>query len=338
MIAPIFAAFALASLQTGKPSIALSAMPREPLGEETMLDALRDEIRLEVQGAYVSVKWSDLENDQPFNAKAMQDALGMAKFIGGDSIVVCIKAVDTSVKSVPIAYATRKFDDPEVVKHWEDMLQQVIPLLPKQTKAIALGNEVDVYFHNHPDELPSFMELVKTTRAFLKGAGVKAPIGMITSFDGLQRHPDLVKQIQSGFDVTMMTYYPLDQTFQVLPMEDVGRHFDSMLAVAGSKPLFLTEVGCPAGESNKSSEDLQAQFVAKVFDQLKQRGSKISFANYFMQGDYPNQMLDMFEQYYQFKDDNFRSYLGTLGLRKSDGTPRKAYAEFKRQMRAWVGE
>jgi len=343
MFLPFLAAVVLANpstaqpIQAAKAIVTLSLMPSEPLNEENYLRAVRDEIKLGVQGTYVNVKWTDLENDQPFNAKAIQDQLGIAKLLGGD-VVVCIKPVDTSVKTVPIAYMTRPFDDPEVLKRWEEMLQNVIPLLPKNTKAIALGNEVDVYFNNHPNELPSYMNLVKSARTFLRGAGLKIPVGVITTYDGLQRHPDLVKQIQSNFDITMMTYYPLTQNFEVLPMNQVGSHFDAMVALAGSKPLFLTEIGCPAGEANKSSEDIQAQFVTNAFDQLRQKGSKVAFANFFIQGDFPDSVLDVLENYYQLKDESFRSYLGTLGLRKSNGTPRKSYAEFKKQLRAWTGD
>ena len=323
--------------QTPKTTIALSMMPSEPLGEDTMIAAIRDEVKLGVQGAYVSIKWSDFENEQAFNPKPTVDAVGLSKFIGGD-VVVCIKPVDTTAKSVPVALMSKSFDDPMLIDNWEAMLQKVVPLLPKNTKALAIGNEVDVYFNNHPTELPAFMNLVKSTKTFLRGAGLKIPVGIITTFDGLQRHPDLVKQIQSNFDVTMMTYYPVTQNFQVLPMGDVGSHFDSMLAMSGSKPLYLTEVGCPAGELNKSSEDIQAQFVTNVFDQLKQKGSKVAFANFFEQSDFPAQMVEALEQYYQLKDEGFSSYLGTLGLRKSNGTPRKAYGEFKKQLRAWTGE
>ena len=337
MFTSLIAAIAFSTFQTPKTAISLSLMPSEPLSEETMLAAVRDEIKIGVEGTYASVKWSDLENGQAFNPKPFQDAVGISKLLGGD-VVVCIKVIDTTNKTVPIAYMLRPFDDPEVTNHWEEVLQKVVPMLPKNTKAIAFGNEVDVYLNNHPTEVGPFLNLVKGARTFLRGAGLKIPIGVTTSFDGLQRHPELVKQIQSNFDITMMTYYPLSANFQVLPLGDVGRHFDSMLAVAGSKPLYLTEIGCPASEGTKSCEDMQAEFVTKVFDELKAKGSKIPFANYFMQSDYPNNMLDMFEQYYQLKDDSFRSYLGSLGLRKSNGAPRKAYGEFKKQLRAWSGD
>ncbi len=333
MISAIIAALVFAP----KPSIALSLMPSEPLGEESYLAAVRDEMRMGVEADYVNVKWSDLENETAFNPKALNDQLGIAKLLGGD-IVVCIKPIDTSVKSVPIALQGKPFDDPQMIHQWETMLQQVIPLLPKNVKAISLGNEVDVYLGNHPDEIAGYLNLVKSTRTFLRGAGLKIPIGVITTFDGFQRKPELVKQIQANFDVTMMTYYPMGPTFEVLPTGAISSHFDSMLAVAGSKPFMLTEVGCPAGEPNKSSEDIQSDFVKSVFGQLEKHSANVTFANFFLQGDYHPLMVDMFEQYYQLKDEKFRSYLSTLGLKRANGKPRKAYFEFKKQLRAWNGD
>jgi hypothetical protein len=338
MINALFASLLFTgSVTVPKTQIALSLMPTEPLNEESYIAAIRDEIRLGIDSCYVNVKWSDLEGDQPFNAKPLLDQFGVTKLLGGD-IVLCIKPIDTSVKSVPTALMGRKFDDAQLMNQWESMLQKVVPLLPKNIKAISFGNEVDVYLGNHPEEVAGYLNLVKTSRTFLRGAGLKAPVGVITTFDGLQRRPELVKQIQSNFDVTMMTYYPLNQNFEVLPMSDVTKHFDSMMSVAGSKPLMLTEVGCPSGEANKSSEDTQVEFVKTVFSELGKHSAQISFASYFQQGNFPNQFVDLYEQYYQLKDDRFRSYLSSLGLKGTDGKPKKAYFEFRKQMRLWNGE
>lgn len=334
MVTTLIATLALLNPLAAKTSIALSIMPSEPLSEETFLGALRDEMRLGVEAAYISLKWSDLEGEQPFNPKAFQDPIGIAKILGGD-VVICIKPIDTSVKCVPVALAMKPFDDPQMVAQWEAMLEKIIPLLPKNIKAISFGNEVDVYLGNHPEEVAGYLSMVKTARTLFKGAGIKAPVGVITTFDGLQRRPELVKKIQSNFDVTMMTYYPLGQTFEVMPITSIDSHFSSMLAVAGAKPLVLTEIGCPAGEANKSSEDIQAEFVKSSFAQLQKHSAQITFANFFQQSDFPAQMVDGLEMYYQLKDEKFRSYLSTIGLKAATGKPRKAYFEFRKQIRAW---
>jgi hypothetical protein len=322
----------LGQASTPQCKISLSVMPRYPLSEEAYLDAIREQIQLGVTATYPNIKWSDLEGGQ--GLKPLQDQIGVSKFIGGDA-VFCLKPIDTSNKSVPASLQTLPFDDPKVQEAWEEAVLEVAKALPKSVKVIALGNEVDVYFDEHPKELPAYLNMVKSAKTLLRGAGIKTPVGVITTFDGLVRRPELVKQIHSNFDVVMMTYYPMNSAFEVLPMASVPSHFERMLGMAGTKPLVLTELGCPAGTLNKSSEDIQADFIAQCFKQLKQNQSRISFANFFIQSDFGDPVVDMLETYYRLKDDRFRSYLATLGLSKSDGTRRKAFGEFKRQMRAW---
>lgn len=334
-------AVALASMlywgQQPTSKIGLSIMPSYPLSEENFIGAIREQIRVGVGGMVTSTKWSDLEGEQPFNLKQPNDQFGVAKLIGGD-LVFCLKCIDTNVKSVPQKFLTNKFDDPAFVQNYEAMLEKLIPAIPKNVSAIAIGNEVDIYLSEHPTELPGYLSLVRSTRSMLRGAGIKAPVGVITTFEGLQKRAALVKQLHSNFDAVFMTYYPINSMFEVMPVSEVPGHFDKMVAAAEGKPLYLTEIGIPASELCKSSEDIQASFVTAVFGQVKKHQAKIPFANYFMQSDFPDIMLDMFEQYYSLKDDRFRAYLGSLGLRKSDGTPRKALAEFRKQMRLWNGD
>jgi hypothetical protein len=332
-------AIALASLinaaQQPMPKIGMTLMPAEPLSEATYLGAMREQIRLGIDSIMLSSKWSDIEGEQPFSLKQPEDQFGVARIIGGQ-VVYVIKPIDTNVKSVPLQFVQKSFDDPEFIKRWEAMLEKLIPVIPKDVAAIAIGNEVDIYLGEHPTEVAPYLGLVRSTRSMLRGAGIKAPVGVVTTFEGLTKRAAIVKQIHTNFDAVFMTYYPLNPMFEVLPISQVPGHFDQMVAAAAGKPLYITEMGMPASEVCKSSEDLQAEFVTTAFGQLRKHSSKIAFASYFMQSDYTNVMLDVFEQYYAVKDDRFRAFLGTLGLRKTDGTPRKANAEFRKQMRLWT--
>lgn len=321
--------------QQPMPKIGLSLMPSEPLSEATYLSAIREQIRWGVDSIMLSTKWNDIEGEQPFSLKQPQDQFGVSKIIGGE-VVYIIKPIDTNVKSVPQQFVQKAFDDPEFIKRWEAMMEKLIPIIPKNVTAIAIGNEVDLYLNEHPTEVPAYLSLVRSTRSMLRGAGIKAPVGVVTTFEGLSKRSALVKQIHTNFDAVFMTYYPLSPMFEVLPISQVPGHFDQMVAAAAGKPLYLTEVGIPASEVCKSNEDIQAEFVTTFFGQVRKHSSKIAFASYFMQSDFTAQMLDVFEQYYALKDDRFRAYLGSLGLRKSDGTPRKAHAEFRKQMRMWT--
>ncbi len=305
-------------------------------GEEAFLGALREQIRLGVPQINISVKWQDLENQEPFNLKMVQDQLGLAKFIGAD-VHVTFTAINTSTKSMPADLGTLPLGNAQTQKRWEEALLKVVSILPKNIKSIALGNEVDVYFNEHKDELPAWNDMMKTSRALLRGAGVTAPIGVITTYDGAKRHPELVKQLQAPWDIYMTTYYPLDQSFSVLPISEVPSHFKTLDSLAGNKPLYITEFGCPASEVNKSSEDIQAAFVDAAFAEIKKRPN-IKLASYFLQADFSDQMVDVFEYYYKIKDDRFRAYLSTLGLKNGDGKPRKAHKHFKKNLNDWLQE
>ena len=305
-------------------------------GEEAFLGALREQIRLGVPQINISIKWQDLENEQPFNLKPIQDQLGIAKFTGAD-VHVTFTGINTTTRSMPPDLSILPLANANLQRRWEDTLLKVIQVLPKNIKSLALGNEIDVYFNDHKDEIPAWNEMMKTSRALLRGAGVTAPIGVITTFDGARRHPDLVKQLQAPWDVFMTTYYPLDQSFSVLPISEVPSHFKTMDNLAGNKPVFITEFGCPASELNKSSEETQASFVDAAFTEIKKRPN-IKLASYFIQADFSDQMVEMYEYIYKIKDERFRAYLSTLGLHTAEGKPRKALKNFKTNLAAWLSE
>ena len=305
-------------------------------GEEAFMGALREQIRLGVPQLNISIKWQDLENDQPFSLKPVQDQLGLAKFIGAD-VHVTFTGINTSTKSMPPDLGTLPLGDAQLQRRWEEALLKVVKALPPNVKSLALGNEVDVYFNDHKDEIPAWNDMMKTSRALLRGAGFTAPIGVITTYDGAKRHPELVKQLQQPWDVYMTTYYPLDQSFTALPISEVPSHFKTIDTLAGNKPIYFTEFGCPASEVNKSSEDIQAAFVDAAFTEIKKRPN-IKLASYFLQADFSDQMVDVFEYYYKIKDDRFRAYLSSLGLRRADGKPRKALSSFKKNLSAWLTE
>lgn len=305
-------------------------------GEEAFLGAVREQIKLGVPQINISIKWQDLEHEEPFNLKMVQDQLGLAKFIGAD-IHVTFTGINTSTKSMPADLGTLPLGNPQIQKRWEEALLKVAQVLPKNIKSLALGNEVDVYFNEHKDELPAWNDMMKTSRALLRGAGFTAPIGVITTYDGAKRHPELVKQLQQPWEVFMTTYYPMDQAFSVLPMSEVPAHFKTIDTLAGNRPIYMTEFGCPASEVNKSSEAIQAEFVDAAFAEIKKRPN-IKLASYFLQADFSDQMVDVFEYYYKIKDDRFRAYLSSLGLRSADGKPRKALKNFRTNLSAWLTE
>ena len=119
--------------------------------------------------------------------------------------------------------------------------------------------------------------------------------------------------------------------FAVLPVADVPKHLDQMASFAGSRKLYLQEVGYPASELLGSSEESQKQFVDAVFDWSGAHKSQLAGLCSFLLLDISDAFVNRLNSYYGVQDKNFTAYLATLGFEKKDGAPRPAWAEFRKR-------
>jgi hypothetical protein len=318
-----------------RPLIALSFSVPNNAGEEEYIASIRDQIRLGLNGFFVSVKWSEIETSPgKFDFKKLEDSLGVAKFVGAD-VALTIQSLDTTQRGVPADLASASFDSPELQTRWQTFLAQVSTKLGKRVRWISLGNEVDAYLSAHPDEVGPYIQFLQKGRQTLKQSYPNAQIGVTCTYDGYSKHPDLIEKLEAWTEVVFMTYYPLTQQFGPRPVSEVSADFTKLTRLATGRKLILSEIGLPASEVVGSSEQIQADFVSEVFKQLARHSKQVAFANYFLQYDFPPQLMDFFENYYGIKDARFRAFLGTLGLKKTDGTPRKAWGKFKEETTAW---
>ena len=285
---------------------------------------------------YVSVKWSDLEpKPGVYNLKPIDDPVTNLAPLGFH-VAITIQTLDTSNRTLPADLMDKPFDSPEVRTRFDALLQQIGPKITAAVTDVNLGNEADVYLGTHPQEIEAFAGLVEAGRTRLRASRPGLPIGVTTTFDGLKTRFSVFQRLNRNMDVIAMTYYPLTAAFAVRPVADVSGDFDMMASAAGAKPLLLQEVGYPADPLLGSSEEKQAAFVDAVFDALNKHSSQIGFVNFFLMYDFGDKLVNALTQYYSLNDAHFRAFLGSLGLRKADGTPRLAWLRFEVRSSAWA--
>lgn len=333
MLSTIIAGLVLKTLQAHHCKVALALMPQEPLNEASYIKALQEQAGLQVQSLYVSLSWKELDNNGTFNPKPLADQIGICKFLGVHP-VICIKTLDTNNRNLPPDVATKAFDSAEMQQRWTNFIGQLAKQLPPDISAVSLGNEVDIYLGDHPTELAPYAKFLAIGKQKLRSEGVRAPIGVVTTFDGLENRKELVKNIQASQEAVFTTYYPMEG-FQVQPVSNVPDHFKQMTELAAGKSLYLTEMGYPAAAACGSSDASQAEFVHAVFKQLSLYDRQIAFASYFVQTDFGDSFLDMFENYYHVKNGEFRAFLGSLGLTTTTGNRRPAYEVFAKDLYEW---
>jgi hypothetical protein len=123
----------------------------------------------------------------------------------------------------------------------------------------------------------------------------------------------------------------LNADFTMRSPDAFGGDLDRLLSVAGSKPLYIQEIGYASAERLNSSPAKQAQFVGTVFEALRRQRARVIGATFLFMSDLPKAMVDFFGSYYGSNNGNFKAYLQTLGLHERNGTAKPAWAVVARE-------
>jgi len=304
-------------------------------GEAELLDTLRENIRLGLDGAAVSVKWSDVERSPgQYEWKALDDGLGFAKMMGAE-VALTIQTIDTNQRTMPSDLMGKPFNDPELRRRWREFLAAMVPRLTPAVKWVSLGNEVDGYLGTRPDELGPFAEFMREGRNVLRQAKAGLPVGVTLMAHELDRNPTVAGQLIPVCDVVFFTLYPIGPDFRPMPPAEWPKSLRKALAAAGTRPVIIQELGLPSSPVVDSSPKLQADFVRAMMHELERGGDQIRLVSFFMSVDFGRAFLDVLSKYYGLDDARFREFLGSLGFKDAQGKARPAWWEFVRAARAW---
>ena len=132
----------------------------------------------------------------------------------------------------------------------------------------------------------------------------------------------------------MLNYYPQDKQFQVLDLEEVESQLDRVLELVDGD-IYLTEIGYQSGEEFcNSSEEKQAQFYHWVFQFWDENIDKVQFMQINWMHDISAETLNFYAGYYGSNAAPFLEYLGTLGLKNHDESPKLAWRQILEDTRA----
>jgi hypothetical protein len=282
---------------------------------------------------YLSYVWTDLEPapgqidmSGVRSAAAALHGLGFALYIN-------LRVVDTNVNRLPPDLAGRPFDDGQVVTRLDALVDSLLAVAEQYPLvALALGNEVDAYFGLHSGEFPAFLATYQREVIRIHDVLPSLAVGVSTISPVQNFNAGFGDQLNAYSDVVIYTYYPFQtgSDFAHRPPSTFEGDMSYMGLHAGTKPWALQEVGYSSSPANASSDSLQADFVRRfrVFFAGRSR-AEVVFANWFLYTDMPPAVVDTLVGYYGLDTPGFRAYLGNLGLRKSDGTPKPAWEAWR---------
>jgi hypothetical protein len=227
-----------------------------------------------------------------------------------------------------------RFDSEEMGARFDRLLDAVLPQLQGRVKSFVVGDEMDVYFENHPAEVGPYARFFARAVAHIKSLVPGAQVSASITCNGI-KDAALLKPILDQTQFYTVTYYPLTPDFLVRDPSTVDVDFPRILAAAGSKKVFLEQVGYPSGAANGSSEDKQAECFSRMFDRVMAAPNRYIGISFCFMSDFSDSVTQGLTSYYGAQSLNrFGSFLQTLGMFDQQGRPKKSWAVFKRKLAA----
>ncbi len=321
---------ALALLLAGASTTAAAADPLLSIditlaAGEDFADAVKVIKSAGAEATSISLFWDELETEPGVYApKDNWPLIANIYFpITGLKFTLVFSVIDTVADRRPPDLQGLPWDDPLVISRFNDHATDVLSRLPRVPFiSIAVGNEVDAHLTD-ASKIAAYARFLVAAKAHIATLRPDTPVATKLTFGGLIANPEGLSPLLDAGDAAFLTYYPLNPDFSFRPPTDAAPDLDRMLALTAGKPLWLIEAGYPSLGCGTEPED-QAVFYNTLLASARAKGNALALVSATYLTDLPEAEVDRLSTYYGIGTDCFARFLGSLGLREHDGTPKPA--------------
>jgi hypothetical protein len=208
---------------------------------------------------------------------------------------------------------------------------------------VVIGGNVDVYFKDHPNDIPKYVDFFNGVYGKLKEKHPAVKFGNWFSLNNLVNNyqGDIVAKLSQG-DFVAYSYAPVDLLYyQNQSPETEGGNLQKMIDFAKGQKIALMEVGWSTDGTINGTWDDQQKFVKIVYDFYKKNQSDFEFLTWYRQYDRPvitcynslnNDTNTLFGN--NVTMDNTAAYLCGTGLFDVDKNLKPAWDELKREVQS----
>lgn len=227
-----------------------------------------------VNAEYFALEWRQVEpSPASYDFSDLDFDLALLGPHPNMKFVLLVKTIDLDKRTMPADLSALPLDDPAVVSRFGALLDAIATHLSAAQAApshVLIDNEVSSYLVSHRSEIAAWKTLYDSgiDRLHTSLPGVK--VGTVFTFASAKQEPDLLRRANANSDFIDYTYYPVDfGSWLVTPLSIVTQDLTLMADLADGRPFSFTEIGYSSSARSGSSDQLQADFVAEMFQVLE---------------------------------------------------------------------
>jgi len=274
----------------------------------------------------LSLDWADLETAPGVYDDSVLSIANIYYPAFEMPISLTLRPIHTGTLRVPDDLQNVTFDDAQMIERFNALLDFVFEAMPDVTfSSLVIGSEFDDYLGADAAAWEAYTVFAQATAAHARELrpGLQVSFeAMVNGYSG-EAAPYL-ENLNQYADVIGVSYYPIGDDFQVQSPENIHEVFALLAETYPDQPIYFYQYGYPSSELLGSSEELQAQFIRETFVAWDQYADQVQMIDFTWLTEQSPETVDSFEEYYGFSSETFAAFLGSLGLRIYDGSPKLA--------------
>jgi len=230
------------------------------------------------------------------------------------------------------------FANPELVGRFLFMLDEMIPMLVDHgVFYLGVGNEVDGWLLENPEELGGYLAFIETVRVHVHTIAPELAVGVTVSGTIPLYNPEYLQNFYLVTDIVSSNIYGIDITdFTVTDRKATVELLETFIAAFDGRPIVIPELGCTSAESMESSLQLQYECFETMFAVLDEHPN-VRFVTVFTFHDFDAPLCEAIQAAFGYDadaefesifDERIAEYLCTLGIVNADGSPKPAFEAF----------
>lgn len=313
----------------------------------TFDNAYNAAIAIGVREDSVALDWELLEPTVGNYVDTIPDTIDIFYPSKTGDVTLIIRPLDTLGARYP-SDLVGNFDDAAVITAFDNFLTHLHGRLTTlngsgKLKWIQVGNEIDANLGADASKWTQWKTFFDAAKNKINSLWPGVEVSSVIQFGALQNQNILTQYLTllPSLDNAAVTYYPLEPDFTIRPTSTVATDFDLMVSAIPNKNIILQECGYPSSSVNISSEAQQADFITEVFKAWDKYSSRISLIDFTWQYDISDaevtQLVIDFGLSGTANENEFRNYIGSIGLSNHDATEKLALQQLRDELvtRKW---
>jgi len=235
-------------------------------------------------------------------------------------------------------------------ERFSDFMIDFIGRYKDTIKYFEIGNEVNIYFQEHPDEVDDFKEFYEYVYDEIKKEHPDVEVGTIFAYHAAKETDTehIIEELADIGDFNAFTLYVHGENYAFnRDVDDADGFFDEIEDIS-DKPYIITETGWSTSSMLKSDEEKQAEYVGKTFEIFKEKDDRMEMFAYFCSNDISEKECGNAAESFiseSMGDDikettywaYFEEFICTLGLKDVDNNAKQGWNEWIKETKEYTG-